>query len=213
MIASEPFLSRLRRSAQDPVLSGDSRAASQGRDAQFELCVAAIAARAGFIVEEPDPPSADWVLTLPVRRFALEAKRIKSFETLEGHVRKAAKQIARSSVGGVIVVDYSRAAMPSGNLLPHHVPDPMLDRAQQLRGEALMQRYRKPIRQWVASSPVGIVVMHDHIVRPAAMTSVGFVPWGLHGFWDALHLTEVDSARRRHFDEFWNLFGTALPNL
>ena len=85
------------------MLPNEDRSHSKGRDAQFELFVAAVCQNAGLhpvAREEPD-------VTCHIEgiKFGIAAKRIKSVTNLKKHVRKAAQQIEGAGFPGMIALD------------------------------------------------------------------------------------------------------------
>ncbi|MHC4406647.1 MAG: hypothetical protein ACYTG0_44050, partial [Planctomycetota bacterium] len=72
------FVDPLKRSLSDPLLPGGSSDTTTGRDAQFELFMAAAASRAGLCVDQVGSSGADWELNAPANGWPLEAKRVKS---------------------------------------------------------------------------------------------------------------------------------------
>jgi hypothetical protein len=97
------FISLVRRMLEDSGLPQDSGAETPGRDAQFELFVAAVCQSAGLEpvgYEEPDV-----ICSLDGVRYAIAAKRVKSLGSLDKRVKKAAEQIQRASLPGIIAVE------------------------------------------------------------------------------------------------------------
>lgn len=207
-----PFLSKLIRSGSDTLLASDSTADTAGRDAQFEVFVGAVLARAGCRLEEFTPESADWKAITPASTYSVETKRIKDVDRFEQRVRKAGNQVRKSGIGGVVVIDVSVAVGSGTSTLEKCISEEKLFKAMQRRGEAFFAEYNGQIREWVAGKPVGVVVIHDHVIRPAGVKGNGvFVPWGLYPSWDAFQLVPDDRDQRKRYEEFWSLFATALP--
>ncbi len=67
-LCDAPFLDRLKRSLDDPTLPVKSGENTHGRDTQFELLLAAVAARAGLGVEDFEGGGADWKFVAPFAR-------------------------------------------------------------------------------------------------------------------------------------------------
>ncbi|MGD2094197.1 MAG: hypothetical protein PVH77_04225, partial [Phycisphaerales bacterium] len=156
---------------------------------------------------------ADWILTAPSGRWSLEAKRIKSFKKLEKHIRKAAKQIATSQIGGMIAVDISLAANPECSPLSGFVPDSDIIKAHEDRTNAFGKKWQEPIAKWIGSASVGFVLLHESVIIPAQGSEAGHEPWGLTGLWSKVDVIASDSSNRQHYDDLWHLFHVALPNL
>jgi hypothetical protein len=208
-----PFLDVFRCSLDDSTHPIDSGEYTPGRDKQFELFLAAIAARAGLTVNRFGSTGADWIMTATSKSWSLEAKRIKNFNRLEKHIRKAAKQIATSKIGGIIAVDISLAANPKCSPLSRFVPDTEINEAHDVRTNALVREKLELVVEWIGSANVGFVLLHDFVIRPAKGSGAGQEPWGLIGLWSKMDLIASNSSNRKHYDDLWHLFQVALPNL
>ncbi len=208
-----PFLDVFACSLDDSTHPMDSGEFTPGRNAQFELYVAAIAARAGLTVDRLGAAGADWILTTRAGRWSLEAKRIKNFNKLGKHIRKAAKQIAASKVGGLIAVDISLAVNPECSPLSGFFPDSDIIKAHKDRTNALGKKWQEPIAKWIGSASVGFVLLHESVIIPAQGSGAGHEPWGLTGLWSKVDVIASDSSNRQHYDDLWHLFHVALPNL
>jgi len=204
-----PFLDGFTRSLLDSTHPMDSGESTPGRDTQFELYLAAIAARAGLNVGRSGSAGADWIITAPSRRWSLEAKRIKNFNKMEKHIRKAAKQITAIQIGGMIAIDISLAANPECSPLPTYVPDSEIIKANEERTNAFVNEKLKPIVEWIGSASVGFVLLHDFVITPAQDSGVSKEPWGLIGLWNKVDLI---ASNWQHYDDLWHLFQAALPN-
>jgi hypothetical protein len=212
-LVESPFFDRFARSLLDSTHPMDSGASSPGRDAQFELFLAAIAARAGVAVGQLGDAGADWILSASARRWSLEAKRIKSFDKMERHLKKAANQIVRSRVGGVIAMDISLAGNPSCKPLSRFFTVIEIDTAHEGRMNAFAQEHQQSIMKWIGSANVGFVLLHDFVIRPALKTSSTQEPWGLIELWGKVDLIAADSSNRQHYDDLWRLVEVGVPNL
>ena len=209
-----PFIEQFTLSLQDPSLPRDSKDSTPGRDAQFELFIAAIASRTGLSVERLGAGKADWVITAPGRSWSLETKRIKSLDRMEKHIRKAGKQIMASNIGGVIVVDISLAVNPSCAPLSKFVSDADIQKAHSMRTDCFGKKFLPSIREWLGPKSVGFLLFHDFVIVPASgVTPAGNSPWGLIGLWQKVDLLNPGSTIKAHYDDLWSLFGSALPNL
>jgi hypothetical protein len=208
-----PFLDGFTRSLLDSTHPTDSREFTPGRDTQFELYLAAIAARAGLKVDRSGSEGADWVITAPSKRWSLEAKRIKNFNKLEKHIKKAAKQITTLQIGGLIAIDISLAANPNCSPLNTYVPDSEIIKANDERTRAFINEKMKPITDWIGSASVGFVLLHDFVITPDWDSGVRKEPWGVIGLWNKVDLIAYNSSNRQYYDDLWHLFHAALPNL
>jgi hypothetical protein len=71
----------------------------------------------------------------------------------------------------------------------------------------------KPIAKWIGSASVGFVLLYESVIIPAQGSGAGQEPWGLTGLWSKMDLIASNSSNRQHYDDLWNLFQVALPNL
>jgi hypothetical protein len=212
-LLNPPFIDSLKRSLLDAPLPGNAAGPSTGRDAQFELFLAAAASRAGLEVEQVGPSGADWQFAAPAGRWSMEAKRIKSFGQAKKRIRKAAKQIKERQVSGVIALDISAAANPEYDPLDAFVTDDALRAGERQRTEAFLAGPLQPVKEWVGEAGVGFLLLYDFVIRPAAQSDDGrHQPWSLIGFWGKVDLLAADSAYRDRFEELWSIFAAALPN-
>lgn len=212
-LCAVPFLGRLKRSLDDPTLPVESGDNTHGRDTQFELLLAAVAARAGLKVEDFEGGGADWKLVAPVRSWSIEAKRIKSWSAAEKRIREAAKQIRDSKLGGVIVLDISVACNPDSQPMDEFVPDEVLRKAQRSRGEHLAANFVPEVKKWIGNAPVEFLLVYDFQIRPAGYSSDDERPWSLMASWDRFNLLRPGSTQTDNFEELWSLFGAGLPQL
>lgn len=210
-LCDAPFLDRLKRSLDDPTLPVKSGDNTHGRDTQFELLLAAVAVRGGLTVEGFKGGGADWKFSTPFRRWAVEAKRIKSWTIREKRIREAARQIRASKLGGVIALDVSVACNPDCQPMGAFVPDDELHRAQRSRGEHLVANLVPDVKKWIGSAPVGFLLVYDFQIRPAGYSSNDERPWSLMASWDRFNLLRRGSTQTENFDELWSLFGAGLP--
>lgn len=214
-LVAPPFRGPLIRSLKDNVIPAEDPVKStQGRDAQFELFLAAIACRAGLVAAHEGEGQPDWIFATPLRRWSLEAKRVKSSSALKGHIDKASDQISNSSIGGIIAVDISAFDGIENRKLDQFVPDGTLADAREKMGSHIHEHVVPDLREKIGSRPVGLLIMHDFIICPAAVHTDGtFVPWGLHGFWFNYQFTSNGSQQYSRYQEFWEFFERCLPNL
>ncbi len=100
---------RLRASAAGSLLVPDPPEQDQGRDALWELFLAALLRRGGF---EPALVEPDVVVVAEGVRLGVAAKRVRSGKRLEDRVAKAVEQISRGVAGhrldcGLVALDVS----------------------------------------------------------------------------------------------------------
>lgn len=91
----------------DSVLPQQDRENSPGRDAQFELYLAAICQNAGLLPVDYEEP--DVTCTVEGTKFGIAAKRLKRLSQIKNRIRKAADQIKNANLPGIIALDLSFA--------------------------------------------------------------------------------------------------------
>ncbi|MDI6450749.1 hypothetical protein [Anaerobaca lacustris] len=207
-----PFADRFVDSLRDSMHPADSGTHTPGRNAQFELFLAALADRGGLEVGGLPGAGPDWIVTAPAGRWALEAKRTKNLKMVRKHIRKAAKQILDAQIGGVIVIDVSLAYNAACSPLSEHVPDRSLMQAHAARTKAFGEQLLPFIVQWIGRANVGFVVVYESVICPASTVEGGEKSWALIGLWSKLDTVSADSPSRAHFDNLWQLLEAALPN-
>ncbi|MCZ6835826.1 MAG: hypothetical protein O7G85_08635 [Planctomycetota bacterium] len=204
---------RLNIALQDCHLPQDNLENSPGRDAQFELFVAAICSRAQFIPVKFAEPDIQVVIPGPEfpegsQIFGIAAKRIKSVGNFEKNVRKASKQIKKSDLPGVIAIDTSVAL----NRDNEAIVKPMeLDRFRKLHNKGLrrfIDDYYKRIQEWVRTKGVRTIVFHDHQIW--AHPEQG---WTLMSLYMAVDTSRGNQRRNREYEAFWRSYGRGLPSI
>lgn len=214
-LCDAPFLDRLMRSLKDPPLPVESGDETLGRNTQFELLLAAVAVRGGITVEGFKGGGADWKFATPFRRWAMEAKRIKSNSKwiAEKRIRKAAEQIQASGLGGVIAIDISTACNPEYRPMDEFVPDDLMRKSQREQGEHMKTHFLPSVVEWIGSAPVGFLLVYSYKIRPGGRSSNEEHPWSLMASWDRFNLLRPGSTQTDNFEELWSLFGAGLPQL
>ena len=213
-LLNEPFREVLVRSFRDSALPKDSSSHTPGRDAQFELFIAAIAARASLSVERVSDDGADWIVSTKVEKWSIEAKRITSLNRLEDAVRKAASQVGSSEeVGGAMVIDISVAVNPTHEPVRRHVPADELRRIIGWRGKQFRAQELGRLSNWIGATRagIGLLILHDHVIVPAGVLGETSVPWALQGIWD-YHWLKDGRANPAHWKELQTTGFGALPN-
>lgn len=208
-----PFRSVFELVRGDSVVPSGAERDTAGRDAQFELLVAAVFKNGGMVVNRPDCGTADWCVSTPAMRWVAECKRIKNLSHLENHVRKAAGQIHSCELRGMMILDVSLAFTPDrpSGQLDQAVPDHVIDRARRRRDGVFMPRYIPRIQEWCNGSTAGLVLLRETLLMPAARLPTGLRPWGAVDVWTAIHLRREGTPARDGFNEISHLFDSSLP--
>lgn len=200
------FLSLVWKVLKDSVLPQQDRGQSTGRDAQFELLVAAICQNAGMLPllrEEPDITCYAGTI-----KFAIAAKRIKNVTSLENHVRKAAKQIKKAGLPGVIVLETNIALNRNNKPITMQIPE-------ELFGPLYSEDIRRFIgdndpnfKDWIRGKGVRGLVIHDQHIwhKPNGELS-------LEGMTMFVNPASKNNRRKRDFPIFEKHYKTGLPNV
>ena len=201
----EGFLSLLRNVVDDPVLPQGSVKESPGRDAQAELYVAAICRKASLEPVRHDEP--DVLCWLGNTQLAVAVKRLKSVDILEKRVRAAAKQIKRSGLPGIVVLDTSLALNPDNARIWRQVTDYEFARRYPAVLRGVIKEHYDRLQSWVRGKWVSGVVIHDHQIRLTLNEG-----WRLEGVTYGIGTAPWNQRRTREFDDFYAKYCRALPN-
>lgn len=160
-------------------------AETPGRDAQFELLVAAACRRATYLIRRIDPP--DFVITPLVGKagslgeLGLAVKRVKKEKQLQKRLREANDQLSRTHPG-IIAVDVSMLVNPSGQLLNVLEGDAGIDQVAWLVDQYLEPRLRTLATCVDPRSTLGVLFYASlRIGRQIEPELV--MPWGNIGRW------------------------------
>jgi hypothetical protein len=200
---SEGYLERLRLLVGDSVLPQDDPINSPGRDAGFELYAGAICSAAQFlpvIWEEPDV-----TCVLNGVKYGFPAKRIKSLRSLEQRIRDAVRQIRRSGLPGVIVLDVGVAFNPSNYRLAE-MADTIFWNEYYTNCRATWDQYEARIQARLSRANVLGLIIHDYHIR------LRNGQWALAGMTMPVAAAARSVEDRRLFSELAYLYTHALPN-
>ena len=200
------FASLVKRALKDSVLPQDDLGQSKGRDAQFELFVAAVCQNAGLVpvdYEEPD-------VTCSVERvkFGIAAKRIKNISNLKRRVTRAAQQIETAQLPGIVALDTCLAMNRSNARITKSIPDHEFGAGYGQAFTRFLDDYHRRIYDWVDGKGVRGVVFHDHQLR---LEPTGL--WGLSSMTFWLSTAHDDKQAKREFSSFRQGYLCGLPNL
>ena len=200
------FQRLVKKVISDSVLSNEDRDQSTGRDAQFELFVAAICQNAGMhpvYREEPD-------ITCHATgiKFGIAAKRIKNINRLEKHIRKAADQIQRTELPGIIALDTCIALNRNNEPITIQIPDEQFVPLYKKTIKDFIDNYHENFQDWVRGKGVRGIVIHDQQVR--------FQPnneWSLEGMTMFVNTAQINYRRNQESAMFTKQYKTGLPNV
>ncbi|MBW8003202.1 MAG: hypothetical protein FVQ80_14475 [Planctomycetes bacterium] len=200
------FQPLVKKALKDSLLPHEDRSKSKGRDAQFELFVAAICQKAGMhpvSCEEPD-------VTCHVGdiKFGIAAKRIKNVTRVEKHVRKAAHQIENARFPGIIVLDTCVALNRNNERITTQIPEEQFGYIYSEAINHFVDDFYDNIQDWVCRKGVRGIVIHDQQVR--------FQPngeWSLVGMTKFVNPASKNNHCKRDFTMFTKQYKMGLPNL
>ena len=203
--ACAEFRNRVYCTLKDRVLPQDNLEESPGRDAQFELYVAAIAEKAGLrpvVCEEPD-------VTCVVQgvKFGVAAKRLKSLSQFGKRVRQGINQVSRTKLPGIIAVDISLARDQNNAPIISPFESQMYRLIAPFAANQLFDKHHVDVFRWVRGTGVIAVVLFDFTVRVRPNDE-----WGLDGMVTWLCTTFDDEANRK-YESFWDGFSRGIPNV
>jgi hypothetical protein len=184
-------------------LPQDNPTRSAGRDEQCELFVAAICAKAGLRPTFDEP---DIRCHFRDETIAVAVKRIKSLEAFEKHIKKAASQIDRTGLRGVIAVDLTVGLNPDNEPFVQCLSDEQYGVAARAAvGEFLSSQFLR-IASWTEGTGVrGLIVIHHDIRQNPAGG------WSVETFNLSTHLSPHNQKRRRDFDALAREFLKGMP--
>ncbi len=197
----QKFRDLIRFALGDSVLPQDNRGNSRGRDFQFELFIAAICQNAGLTPIEREEP--DVTCVVEGVNYGIAAKRIKGVGNLHKRISKAANQIEKAGLPGIIVLETTLLFNPNNT----RITKPMSDNDfGKLHHQALCRcigRYADQIHGWVRDKGVCGLVFHDQQVR-----------LDLSGNWflEGMNLKFPLTHHRREFHCFADGYFAGLPN-
>lgn len=200
------FQRLMKNALKDSLLPQEDRGQSKGRDAQFEVFVAAICQNAGMLPlsrEEPDVTCHAGTI-----KFGIAAKRIKNVTSIEKHVRKAADQIKIAGFPGIIALDTCVALNRNNERIVTQIPEEQFGYIYSQAINRFVDDFYDNIQDWVYRKGVRGIVIHDQQVR--------FQPngeWSLVGMTKFVNPASNNNRRKRDFAMFTKQYKTGLPNL
>src|ERR1700722_5404443 len=178
----------------DPLPQDDSDGSSTGRDAQCELYVAAICAKAGLdpIIAEPDI-----LCTLNHVKWAVSIKRIKSKRQFGKRMRKAVEQAQRVDLPSIVVADVSIMVNQENVRIYKPISDEEFRRIVQIAQTRFLADYRARLLEWFKGTQSRGVLFIDHHLRQHPMHG-----WTLASPHFTFNLSMYNQRRGREFDAF-----------
>lgn len=196
----------LKRVVYDSTLPQQDKTQSVGRNVQVELYVYAICIRAGLTPARLDEP--DVQCSLNDQRFGLAVKRIKSLQKLEERVRKAAEQIERCKLPGVIVLDTTIALNPKNSRIWEVNDSLEFGAAYKLAFRSFIDSVATNLSAWVRGRGVRGIIFQDSVIHLCQRSR-----WSVAGLNFAFSTSLNNQRRRREFENFWHAYRRGLPHL
>lgn len=200
------FKRLVKNALKDSLLQHEDRAQSKGRDAQFELFVAAICQSAKMLPMSREEP--DVTCHVGDIKFGIAAKRIKKDTRLEEHVRKAAGQIKKAQLPGIIAIDTCVALNRDNERITAQIPDEQYAALHKQSLEHFIYDFQDNIQNWVGGKGVRGLVIHDQQVRLQPNDE-----WSLVGMTMFVNTAAENHRHNREFDMFREQYTTGLPNV
>ena len=202
------FVRVVKHLLNDSVLPQDDRRNSPGRDAQFELYLAAVCQRAGLAPVEFEEP--DILCTVDGMTMAIAAKRLKSNtpQALEKHVRKAANQIMLANHPGIVALDLSLAKNQENRPIVSSIESQLHEMIADTRNRQFFAAHEKDIKRWVEGAEVRAVVVFDSRIRLRPSRE-----WCVDATMCWLETTGEDQEADREFQAFYSKFLGGFPKL
>jgi hypothetical protein len=201
---SDAYLGLLRKLVKDSVLPQNDRATSPGRDAAFEIHIGAVCTASRFLPVAWEEPDVTCFLDGTKHGFA--AKRLKNMRRLQQRVSKAVKQIGRSGLPGLIILDLG-LAFNSDNRRTPQMPETVFLSEIGVKFRANWSRYHRQVQEIMApaANVLGIIV-HDYHVRQHGND------WQLAGTTIRVPAQARTAEQQRYFEKLSTLYTYGLPN-
>ena len=200
------FQHLVKKVLKDSLLPHEDRSKSKGRDAQFELFVAAICQNAGMLPVSREEP--DVICNVGDIKFCIAAKRIKNVTSLEKRIRKAADQIKKAGFPGIIALDTCVALNRNNERITTPIPDEQFGPLYRKAIKCFIDAFYHNIPGWVRGKGVCGIVIHDQQVR--------FQPngeWLLEGMTMFIDTVSDNDLCKQEFDVFRKKYETGPPNV
>ncbi len=203
---NDKFRALVKKTLKDSVLPQNDREQSVGRNSQFHLYLAAVCQNAGLHPVTYNEP--DVSCTIDGREFSIAAKRIKSLDQLNRHIKKAADQILRAGRPGIIAIELSLAWNPRNMPIISRLQSQLYVTTSVLKATQLFDRHHTDIYRWVRGHGVLAVLVFEFSIRLREDNE-----WGLEGMSTWLETTEGDEHAKADYRLFCDRFLAGVPNL
>jgi hypothetical protein len=161
--ADQKFCDLVKLALGDSVLPQNNRNQSKGRDFQFELFVAAICQNAGLLHVEREEPD----VTCVVRgmKYGLAVKRVKSARNLHKCISRAADQIKKAGLPGIVVLETNLLFNPNNIPITRPMSDDEFGRFHYKALCLCIKKHADQIHKSVKDKGVYGLIFHDQQIR------------------------------------------------
>jgi len=200
---SSQFRATIKRLLEDKPLPQQDRTDSKGRDAHWELYLAAVCQSAGMTPVAFD--GNDVTCMVDGTPLCVEAKRIKSENSVKDRIKKAIDQIIKAERPGVVAVDMSLAWNEQNRPIIGSIHNAFIDMKLEAQARQFFERHRAWIEARGAGKGVLGVVIFNFLMRLMEDR------WRPHrnAIWFNLPQTDEES---RLYDSFETRFLSVTPN-
>lgn len=188
----------------DMALPQDDLRDTPGRNYQFQLYVAALCTNAGLSTRHEEP---DITCDVEGATFGIAAKRLKTINSLEANVKKAANQIAGAGFPGIIALDLTIAQNPTNRRMVSAIESQCYSYLSDARMRELLKKHGDRIRKLVAGKNVLGVWIYVSTLRLTPEQT-----WS-HDCWSFWFDTTKNINEIALFEQFQEGFLKGVPNL
>lgn len=198
------FLNVIKRLLDDSVLAKDDRTESKGRNAQFELYLAAVCQKAKLLPVGYDEP--DVTCFVEGTQFCIAAKRIKKIGQVRKRMKKAAKQIVDRKCKGIIALDISIGFNRKNYPVLSQSQNQTLDWINDFQAKQLFDAHEDSIERHGGGKGVLAVVAFDFRTRLVD---------GAYRQHRSAHWLELQNSgeENRLYETFYDRFIAVVPNI
>lgn len=175
-----------------------------GRNYQFQLYVAALCTNAGLPTRHEEP---DITCDVDGTTFGVAAKRLKTLDSLEANVKKAASQIAGAGFPGIIAFDLTIAQNPTNRPVMSVIESQWYSYLTDARLQDLFWKHGDRIRKLVDGKNVFGMWTHVSTLRLMPDRT-----WS-HDCWSFWFDTTTNSQEDSLFERFQKGFLKGVPHL
>lgn len=201
--SSRKFRAIIKRLLEDKPLPQDDRTNSRGRDAHWELYLAAICQSGEMTPVGFD--GNDVTCTVDGTPLGIEAKRIKSENSAKERIKKAIDQLIKAKRPGVVAVDMSLAWNDHNRSITGPIHNAFIDMKLAGQTRRFFGRHKAWIEERCAGKRVLGVVVFNFMTR---LTDDNWRPHR-HAMWFDLPHTQKES---RPYESFKTRFCSVTPN-